>query len=91
LCVEDQRAQCLRLSRIGRVGLFSSRWKKYGEHKIEGRGRGEYMDDRKPGAGGGGGETAFREVIPEPTIYDDGGGGGLTGIAALRWIFPENG
>jgi hypothetical protein len=38
----------------------------------------------------GGGGAAFREVIPEPTIYDDGGGGGLTGIAALRWIFPEN-
>jgi hypothetical protein len=25
---------------------------------------------------GGEGEAAFREVIPEPTIYDDEGGGG---------------
>lgn len=44
------------------------------------------MDDRKEG----GRKAAFREVIPEATTYD-GGEGGLTWMAAPRWIFPKNG
>lgn len=47
------------------------------------------MDDRKTWEGGGGeGEAAFREVIPEPTIYDDGGGGGLTGDCSPKVDIP---